>query len=80
MGAVWAAVADSLASATTEGVAAQAVTGPLLTRLAGVAEQVGQADAALRGAVAWASWRQRGQGERREAPPRYCQRDHSSRH
>ncbi len=35
----------------------QAATGPLLSRLAGVAERVGQADAALRGVVAWASWR-----------------------
>ncbi len=57
-GAVRGAVADSLAGAATEGVAAvQAATGPLLSRLAGVAEQVGQADAALRGVVAWASWR-----------------------
>ncbi len=57
-GAVRAAVADSLAGAATEGVAAvQAATGPLLSRLAGVAEQAGQADAALRGVVAWASWR-----------------------
>ena len=53
-----AAVAESLAGAATEGVAAvQAATGPLLSRLAGVAEQAGQADAALRGVVAWASWR-----------------------
>jgi len=57
-GAVRAAVADSLAGAATEGVAAvQAATGPLLSRLVGVAEQAGQADAALRGVVAWASWR-----------------------
>ncbi len=57
-GAVRAAVADSLACAATEGVAAvQAATGPLLSRLAGVAQQAGQADAALRGVVAWASWR-----------------------
>ena len=57
-GAVRSAVADSLAGAATEGVAAvQAATGPLLSRLAGVAEQAGQADAALRGVVAWASWR-----------------------
>jgi len=57
-GAVRAAVADSLAGAATEGVAAvQAATGPLLSRLVGVAEQAGQADAAFRGVVAWASWR-----------------------
>ena len=57
-GAVRAAVADSLAGAASEGVAAvQAATGPLLARLDGVAAQVGQADAALRGVVAWASWR-----------------------
>ncbi len=50
--AVRAAVADSLAGAATEGVAAvQAATGPLLSRLAGVAEQAGQADAALWGAL-----------------------------
>ena len=53
-----AAVADSLARAAVEGVAAvQAATGPLLARLDGVAAQAGQADAALRGVVAWASWR-----------------------
>jgi len=46
--AVRAAVADSLAGAAT---------GPLMSRLAGVAEQAGQADAALRDVVAWASWR-----------------------
>ncbi len=57
-GAVRAAVADSLAGAATEGVAAvQAATGPLLVRLDSVAERAGQADAALRGVVAWASWR-----------------------
>ena len=57
-GAVRAAVADSLAGAAVEGVAAvQAATGPLLSRLEGVAERAGQADAALRGVVAWASWR-----------------------
>ncbi len=56
--AVRAAVTDSLARAATEGAAAvQAATGPLLSRLAGVAEQAGQADAALRDVVAWASWR-----------------------
>jgi len=56
--AVRAAVADSLAGAATEGVAAvQAATGPLLSRLAGVAEQAGQAEAALQRVVAWASWR-----------------------
>lgn len=57
-GAVRSAVADSLAGAATEGVAAvQAATAPLLVHLAGVTEQAGQADAALRGVVAWASWR-----------------------
>ena len=57
-GAVRAAVADSLAGAAVEGVAAvQAATGPLLARLDGVAAQAGEADAALRGVVAWASWR-----------------------
>ena len=57
-GAVRAAVADSLAGAAVEGVAAvQAATGPLLSRLDGVAARAGQADAALRGVVAWASWR-----------------------
>ena len=56
--AVRAAVADSLAGAAVEGVAAvQAATGPLLARLDGVAAQAGKADAALRGVVAWASWR-----------------------
>ena len=57
-GAVRAAGADSLAGAAVEGVAAvRAATGPLLARLDGVAERAGQADAALRGVVAWASWR-----------------------
>ncbi len=56
--AVRAAVADSLAGAATEGVAAvQAATRPLLDQLAGVAERARQAEAALRGVVAWASWR-----------------------
>ena len=57
-GAVRAAVADSLAGAAVEGAAAvQAATGPLLARLDGVAEQAGQADAALRDVMAWATWR-----------------------
>jgi len=57
-GAARTAVAEGLAGAATEGVAAvRAATGPLLSRLAGMAEQAGQADAALRGVVAWASWR-----------------------
>ena len=57
-GAVRSAVADSLAGAATEGVAAvQAATAPLLSRLAGMTEQAGQADAALRDLVSWASWR-----------------------
>jgi len=57
-GAARAAVAEGLAGAAVEGVAAvQAATGPLLSRLGSVAEQAGQADAALRGVVAWASWR-----------------------
>ena len=56
--AVRAAVAESLAGAATEGVAAvRAATGPPLSRLDGVAEQAREADAALRGVVAWASWR-----------------------
>ena len=57
-GAARAAVAEGLAGAATEGVAAvQAATGPLLSRLDSVAVQAGQVDAALRGVVAWASWR-----------------------
>jgi len=57
-GAARAAVAEGLAGAAVEGVAAvQAATGPLLSRLDRVAEQAGQADAAMRGVVAWASWR-----------------------
>jgi hypothetical protein len=57
-GAARAAVAEGLAGAATEGVAAvQAATGPLLSRLDSVAVRAGQADAALRGVVAWASWR-----------------------
>ncbi len=56
--AVRAAVAEGLAGAAVEGVAAvQAATGPLLSRLDSVAEQAGQADAALQRVVAWASWR-----------------------
>ncbi len=56
--AVRSAVAESLAGAATEGVAAvQVATAPLLVRFAGMTEQAGQADAALRGVVAWASWR-----------------------
>lgn len=56
--AVRVTVAESLAEAAVEGVAAvQAATWPLLARLDGVAAQAGQADAALRGVVAWASWR-----------------------
>ena len=51
-------MAKDLAGAAMEEVAVvQAATGPLLSRLAGVAEQAGQADAALRDGVAWASWR-----------------------
>ena len=57
-GAVRSAVADSLTGAATEGVAAvQAATAPLLLRLAGMTEQAGHADAALRDLVSWASWR-----------------------
>jgi len=57
-GAARAAVAEGLAGAAVEGVAAvQAATGPLLSRLDSVAAQAGQAEAALRGVVAWASWR-----------------------
>ncbi len=56
--AVRAAVADSLAGAATEGVAAvQAATRPLLDRVAGVTAEAGRAEAALRGVVLWASWR-----------------------
>ena len=57
-GAVRSAVAESLAGAATEVVVAvQAATAPLLARIAGMTEQAGQADAALRNVVAWASWR-----------------------
>jgi hypothetical protein len=57
-GAVRLAVKDSLAGAATEGVAAvQAATKPLLGRLAGVTAEAGQAEAALRQVVLWASWR-----------------------
>ena len=56
--AVRAAVAESLAGAATEGAAAvQAATRPLLDRVAGVTESAGQAQAALRRVVLWASWR-----------------------
>ena len=52
------AVTESLAGAATEGVAAvQAATKPLLGRLAGVTAEAGQAEAALRQVVLWASWR-----------------------
>ncbi len=57
-GAVRSAVTDSLAGAATEGLAAvQAATKPLLGRLAGVTAEAGQAQAALRQVVLWASWR-----------------------
>ncbi len=57
-GAARAAVAEGLAEAATEGVVAvRTATGPLLSRLDRVVEQAGQADAALRRVVAWASWR-----------------------
>jgi len=57
-GAVRAAVVDSLAGAATEGTAAvQAATRPLLDRVARVAAEAGQAEAALRRVVLWASWR-----------------------
>ena len=56
--AVRAAVTDSLAGAAMEGAAAvQAATGPLLSRLDSVAKGAGQAEAALRRVVLWASWR-----------------------
>lgn len=56
--AVRSAVTDSLAGAATEGVAAvQTATKPLLGRLAGVVAEAGQAEAALRQVVLWASWR-----------------------
>ncbi len=57
-GAARAAVAEGLAGAATEGVVAvRTATGPLLSRLDSMAAQAGRADAALRGVVAWASWR-----------------------
>jgi len=57
-GAVRSAVTDSLAGAATDGVAAvQAATKPLLGKLAEVTAEVGQAQAALRQVVLWASWR-----------------------
>jgi len=57
-GAVRSAVAEGLAGAATQGVAAvQAATGPLLGELAEVTAQAGRAQAALRGVVLWASWR-----------------------
>lgn len=53
-----AGVQASLAGAATEGVAAvQAATRPLLGRLADMTERAGQAEAALRQVVLWASWR-----------------------
>ena len=53
-----AGVQASLAGAATEGVAAvQAATRPLLGRLADMTERAGQAEAALRRVVLWASWR-----------------------
>ena len=56
-GTVRQAVADSLAGAAVEGVAAvQAATRPLLDRVAGVADSAGQAEAALQRVVGWASW------------------------
>ena len=56
--AVRAAVTESLAAAATEGAAAvEVATRPLLGQLAGVTERAGQAEAALRQVVLWASWR-----------------------
>jgi len=56
--AVRAAVVDSLAGAPTERTAlVQAATRPLLDWVAGVTAEAGQAEAALRGVVLWASWR-----------------------
>jgi len=56
--AVRSAVTESLSGAASEGVeAVQAATQPLLGKLAGVMERAGQAEAALRGVVLWASWR-----------------------
>ena len=56
--AVRLAVKNSLAGAATQGVAAvQAATTPLLGKLAGVTAEAGQAQAALRQVVLWASWR-----------------------
>ena len=55
---VRAAVKESLAGAATEGVAAvQAAAKPLLGRLTAVTESAGQAEAALRKMVLWASGR-----------------------
>jgi len=56
--AVRSAVTASLAGAATEGAATvQAATRPLFERVAGLTEQVGKAETALRGVVLWASWR-----------------------
>ncbi len=56
--AVHSAVADSLAAAATDGVAAvRTATQPLLGQLAGVADQAAQTEVALRAAVRWVSWR-----------------------
>jgi len=53
--AVRSAVTASLAGAATEGVeAVQVATRPLLSRLAGMTESAGQAEAALRDVVRWA--------------------------
>jgi hypothetical protein len=56
--AVRSAVTESLAGAATQGVAAvEVATRPLLGQLAGVTQRAGQAEAALRRVVLWASWR-----------------------
>lgn len=61
--AVRLAMADSLAGAATDGVAAvRTATGPLLGELAGMAARAGQVEAALRAVVRWASWRLLGWG------------------
>ena len=62
-GTVRRAVAESLAGAAVEGATAVRVaTTPLLDRVAGVMAEAGQAEAALRRVVSWASWGMLGRG------------------
>ena len=57
------AVASSMAGVAADGAAAmQTAAKPLLDRVAGAAESAGQAEAALRRVVSWASWRLLGRG------------------